>query len=108
MNVTITGRPRYAASDTGLPAWSVSAKPGARRAPAAQDTSGPPAPIGPFDTAAGVDDGRSAKIAAPATTPTRSTEPQSTQRSRTSGLGAGLPGSTADGWFAATRERRRG
>src|ERR1035437_4180602 len=40
MNVTTTGRPRYAASENGAPFWSTSEISGARSLPAAQVAAG--------------------------------------------------------------------
>ena len=40
MNVTMTGRPRYAASETGAPFWSVRLISGARSFPAAHVAAG--------------------------------------------------------------------
>src|SRR5438445_11212056 len=95
MNVMITGRPRRAASETGLPFWSASRKPGARTAPAAQVALGASDPGGAplFDELCPRPTRNSPSAAA---NPTSSTAPQS-QRSRRTG-----PGAATDGGCTAT------
>jgi hypothetical protein len=70
MNVRMTGRPWNRAREIGCPAWSVSEKSGAGRAPAAQVIWGAAGAGGPVGTACG--DERDRAIRRPASTPSAS------------------------------------
>src|SRR5581483_5888980 len=99
MNVTITGRPRYAASVTGAPFWSTRLKPGARRVAAGQVTGGGCVPA---VTAPDGFERCSDTISTPARTPATTTAPQSAQRRlRATGAGRSAEEGGADTarWF---------
>src|SRR5579864_4199435 len=84
MNVTMTGRPRSAASETDAPFWSLRRNAGARLTPFGHDVAGPD--VMPVALLLGE---RRTTSAAPAPIPTRAATPQRTQRMRRPGARAG-------------------